>query len=311
MNTAILFLVFNRPELTRKVMAAIREAQPPKLYVAADGPRACKNEEELCSQARLIATEVDWPCEVKTLFRAQNLGCRRAVSEAVDWFFRHEESGIILEDDCCPHPTFFPYCEEMLDRYATDERIMSIDGSSFHEQSHRLRESYCFSQYPIVWGWATWRRAWSFYDGEMSQWPKFRDTHCLRAWSEGDGAFENYWIDIFDRVSQGDIDTWDYQWLFSCWLHHGLSCHPTRNLVSNIGFGADGTHTFDSNNTLANRPAVEMEFPLIHPEHCARDVLADARTRACLCPPGTKTSYRSWTVSKAKRVLHLTSAKLR
>jgi hypothetical protein len=305
----VLFIVFNRPQTTTLVMEAIRRARPSRLYVAADGPREGRGEEERCEEVRRIATSIDWPCAIDTLFRDRNLGCGLGPRTAKDWFFKHEEGGIILEDDCVPSGSFFRYCAELLDRYATDERIMGIDGSSFHEQSHRLRESYCFSQYPNVWGWATWRRAWALYDWEMSQWPKFRDTQCLRAWSEGDSGFERYWIDIFDQVSQGTIDCWDYQWVFSCWLHHGLTCHPTRNLVSNIGFGADATHTLNPIDIMANWPAGEIEFPLIHPEHCARDVLADARTRMYANPETfAHRSLVGLAVSKTKRILR--SAKL-
>jgi GT2 family glycosyltransferase len=158
MNTAILFLIFNRPDTTRRVMEAIRKARPTRLYVAADGPRPHRVEEVAhCEETKRIATAIDWPCDVKTLFRGNNLGCRRAVSEAIDWFFEHEEQGIILEDDCLPDQSFFPFVEEMLERYRWEESIFTIAGVHFHRQAHQPEHSYFFSRYNRTGG-ASWRR---------------------------------------------------------------------------------------------------------------------------------------------------------
>jgi hypothetical protein len=175
-KSAVLFLVFSRPHLTAQVMATIRAAQPKRLYVAADGPRKRPGEDELCNEARRIATEVDWPCEVRTLFRDTNLGCRVGVSTAMDWFFEHEKEGIILEDDCVPSQSFFPYCAELLDRYRDDARIMCISGDNPRARPVQRRESYVFSRYPLIWGWATWQRAWRLYDATRSSWPEYRSS---------------------------------------------------------------------------------------------------------------------------------------
>lgn len=272
----VLFLVFNRPGTTAQVFEAIREARPARLYVAADGPRADRpGEAERCEEARRIATQVDWPCEVKTLFRDHNLGCRVGVSMALDWFFEQEEEGIVLEDDCVPSQSFFPYCAELLERYRHDERVMCVSGDNFQLGREVTQFSYYFSRYMHCWGWATWRRAWKLYDREMALWRAFRDGEGLKAWSAGDERFEKYWLAIFDSTSKGAFDSWAYRFLFTCWAHHGLTCLPQKNLVSNIGFSADATHTSNPAGREANLPKQEISFPLRHPPYITRSVEAD------------------------------------
>jgi hypothetical protein len=177
----VLFLIFNRPEMTTRVMDAIRGARPQRLYVAADGPRGRPDEVEQCDKARQIATAADWPCQVYTLFRNENLGCRRAVSSGIDWFFEHEEEGIILEDDCVPSADFFRFCSELLARFKSEKRVMAICGSCYTKSTFDMPESYYFSYYPDMWGWATWRRAWRLYDRDLSRWPEFKQAGRLRA----------------------------------------------------------------------------------------------------------------------------------
>ena len=261
------------------VMEAIRRARPPRLYVAADGPRELSGEKERCDQARRIANAVDWPCEVQTLFRVRNLGCRIAVSSALDWFFEQEEEGIILEDDCVPSRSFFPYCDRLLERFRYDERVMCISGNNFQQGRSVTRYSYYFSRYPHCWGWASWRRAWRLYDSSMNLWVHYRQSRALDLLSDGDPTFAGYWTEIFDRVERGEIDTWDYQWMFSCWAQDGLTCLPVRNLVTNVGLGhPDATHTKNANGSGSNPPQEELEFPLLHPPLITRDVEADRFT---------------------------------
>jgi hypothetical protein len=272
-DTAVLLLIWNRPALCRRVMDTIRTARPRRLYVAADGPRNEESDRTLCKEARQIATSVDWECGVRTLFRDKNLGCGLAVSSGIDWFFEHEEEGIILEDDCVPTPTFFSYCTELLDHFRNDKRIMCISGNNFQNGNKVITNSYYFSRYTHIWGWATWRRAWKLYDFNIRAWPECRNL--LAAWGGGDEGFVEHWQEIFDRVALGEIDTWDYQWALACWMNHGLTCLPAVNLVSNMGFGPTATHTRDVKSCLANIPAQEMTFPLIHPKVIIRDVDAD------------------------------------
>jgi len=273
----VLFVIFNRPDTTALVMEAIRAVRPERLYVAADGPRERNGDAARCEEARRIATEVDWPCELNTLFRNRNLGCGRAVSGALDWFFEHEEEGIILEDDCLPSHSFFRYCAELLERYRHDKRIMCISGNNF-QTKNVTPYSYYFSRYSHCWGWATWRRAWALYDFDIARRIDFRQLGHLEAWSDGDPSFGRYWVDISEQMVRGEIDTWDYQWLFSCWTQHGLTCLPVRNLVTNIGVGPDATHTTDVNGRAACLPLKELDFPLGHPPLVVRHVEADRFT---------------------------------
>lgn len=280
MDTAVLFLVFNRPDTTRRVLTAIKAAAPNKLYVAADGPRAGHPEDApRCHAVREIATAVDWPCTVSTLFREENLGCRVAVSTALDWFFAHEPQGIILEDDCLPSATWFRFADEMLARYRDDERIMCISANHFHGDAHRLEASYFFSRYNHCTGWASWQRAWRHYDCDMSGWPNLRGTDWLSSIGMGSQLFCHYWSDIFDMAYEGKrVDSWAYRWTFSCWVRRGLTVLPARNLVTNIGFGVDSTHASDPNSWLSNLPLENLDFPLRHPHIVRRDAAADQWT---------------------------------
>jgi hypothetical protein len=245
LEEAILFLVFNRPETTARVFEAIREAKPPRLYVAADGPRPERpGEAERCAEVRAIASRVDWPCEVKTLFREGNLGCRAAVSSAITWFFQNEPEGIVLEDDCLPCLEFFRFCQELLERYRDDERVMHISGANFQGGLRRGDGSYYFSRIAHVWGWASWRRAWSHYDADMKSFPAFKASGAIS------GAFGSReqaatFLKIFDGVYSRKpwFDTWDHQWTYALLTEGGLSAIPNANLVSNIGFESGGAHT--------------------------------------------------------------------
>ena len=274
-RSPVLLLLFNRPHQTAQVFAAIRAARPARLYVAADGPRPDHPDEaERCAQARKIATAVDWPCEVHTLFRDDNLGCKRAVSGALDWFFGKEEAGMVLEDDCLPHPDFFRFCDMLLVRYAEDERVSVITGDNFQRGRRRGDASYYFSRYNHVWGWASWRRAWRLYDGELSFWPDWKDS---AAWRERtpDAVERRYWEGIFDRVARGEIETaWDYPWTASLWYRGGLTATPNVNLVTNIGFGEDATHTRGA--ARGHVVPCGTFGPLTHPSVIEQHIEADA-----------------------------------
>ncbi|MBT9168466.1 MAG: hypothetical protein DDT22_00506 [candidate division WS2 bacterium] len=281
LKTPVVFLIFNRPDTTEKVFEEIRRARPPKLLVVADGPRSDKlGEAEKCKAARAIVERVDWSCDVLTNYSDTNLGCKRRVSSGLDWVFDNVEEAIILEDDCLPHPTFFHFCEELLERYSDDERIMMISGDNFQFGRKRTQCSYYFSRYNHIWGWASWRRAWKHYDVNMKLWPEIRDGKWL------DDIFCNkntvrYWRKIFENVYQGKIDTWDYQWTFACWVQGGLSILPNSNLISNIGFGPNSTHTTEESefsNMQIEPVNFPVNFPLVHPSFILRDGLADIFT---------------------------------
>jgi hypothetical protein len=278
MRSAVLFLVFNRPDTTREVFDAIRAARPPRLYVAADGPRADRpGEAQRCAEVRRIATNVDWPCEVKTLFRDRNLGCNRGCAGGISWFFENEEEGIILEDDVLPLPSFFPYCDELLERYRDDERVAMVSGCNTISRRFASKESYFFSRYSLFWGWASWRRAWGRHDVAMKDWPAWRDRGGLAKFPGGNRLFEAYWRHNFDTAHSGKIDTWDHQWTFSCWKRGWLSIIPARNQTLNLGFRSDATHTTTWTPSYVSESAPEpLDFPLVHPELVSRNSEADA-----------------------------------
>lgn len=274
LKTPVLFLVFNRPDTTEQVFEAIRKAKPARLYVAADGPRpGRKGEIEKVAKARQIATAVDWSCKVKTLFRDRNLGCKYAVSGAITWFFENEEQGIILEDDCLPHPDFFTFCESLLDLYAEDERVAVITGNNFQNGHKRGNASYYFSKYNHCWGWATWRRAWQNYQGDLPFWPEWKHSNDWMK-KTPDPVERHYWKNIFEMVRDNKIDSWAYPWTASVWYQGGLSATPCVNLVSNIGFSVDSTHTKSKDSPLAamtTRPLGD----LTHPATIEQNVTAD------------------------------------
>lgn len=274
LRSPVLMIIFNRPDTTIKVFETIRKAQPSRLYISADGPRVNRSDDtEKCMKVRDIVNKVDWDCQVYTLFRDENLGCKKAVSSGISWFFEHEEEGIVLEDDCLPDSSFFSYCDVLLEKYRYDNRIMIISGDNFQFGHRRTDYSYYFSKYAHIWGWASWRRAWNFYDLEMKLWPEIKENGWLFDILE-DKRSVNYWTEIFDTVYNNKLDTWDYQWLFTLWIHNGLCILPNVNLISNIGFGIQATHT-KMENILSKIQSFSMDKPIIHPEFMIWDRVSD------------------------------------
>lgn len=277
MNTPVAFLIFNRPDVTARVFEAIRRARPPQLLVVADGPRADRpGEAEKCAATRAVVDGVDWECDVRRCFATENLGCGPRVATGLDWVFAQTERAIILEDDCLPDPTFFPFCEELLERYADDERVMNILGSNFRaiNASEGARDGYRFSQFHVPWGWATWRRAWRHYDLRVAQWPQAESEGWLGGLFR-DRRDARFWARTFASVHGKDQPyTWDYQWTFACWRQSGLSIVPDAHLVSNIGFGPGATHT-TGYTVGADAPTGPMAFPLRHPSAVVRDAALD------------------------------------
>lgn len=274
LNKPVAFIVFNRPDTTRRVFEHIRAARPPRLLIIADGPRASRpGEAQRCADTRAVAQQVDWPCEVETDFSEANLGCRRRVASGIDWVFSRVTEAIILEDDCLPHPSFFRYCAELLDRYRDDPRVGMIAGTRLHAAGATGEASYFFSKYASIWGWATWRRAWARYDHSAANWPELRRSGAFEALTST--RERRYWEQAFEGVHRRAIDTWDYQWTLTCWCESMLSVVPRDNLISNIGFGPDATHT-TSVGRYANLPTTAMAFPIVHPPLILASRAADA-----------------------------------
>ena len=274
MDTPVVFIVFNRPDTTARVFEEIRRARPERLLVVADGPRADRaGEAEKCAVARAVVERVDWPCAVERNYSETNLGCKRRVISGLNWVFERCDEAIILEDDCVPHPSFFRYCAELLERYRDDDRIMLISGCNFVSDRFPVCDGYYFSYYPCVWGWACWRRAWTQYEGELQQWDGVRDVQWLKDHLR-DGS-QDYWLDLLNRTKAGQIDTWDLQWFHTVWRHGGYAVIPNRNLVQNIGWGPGATHTGAEGCFLGRMPVSEMIFPLKHAQTICRDSKKD------------------------------------
>lgn len=275
MRTPVALFVFNRPDVTARVFARLAELRPSRLFLIADGPRPDRPDDiGLCAATRRIVAGVDWPCDLRTDFSAVNLGCGRRMASGLDWVFDSVDDAIILEDDCLPSLSFFQFCSEMLERYRLDERIGIINGSNLGWPPPPAEESYFFSQYPVVWGWATWRRVWKKYDFTLASLDAARDQGIF-AQLFPDEAVRRYWCGKFDLVRRGGLDTWDYQLGYSLLVASRLNIFPAVNLVSNLGFGrADATHTL-ADHPVGNLPLAEMAFPLRHPRFVVRCRSAD------------------------------------
>lgn len=271
-DVTIAFFFFNRPEPTRRVFEAIRAQQPNRLLLIGDGPRPdIEGEAELVDAVREIVSCVDWDCDVESHLSSSNLGCRRRMATGLDWAFDRSEQLIILEDDCLPEPSFFGYCRELLQRYQDNPEVMMVSGDNF-QPAPRSPNSYYFSRWAHIWGWASWRRAWEHYDLTLSRWPERKQ--CKKAWQFDHPDYESHWSAVFDQVHAGKIDTWDFSWQYSIFQQQGLVILPEVNLVSNLGFGVDATHTTQSNSKLANLPTSKMGN-LQHPPRIERNVVAD------------------------------------
>lgn len=296
-DTPILFIIFNRPDTTQEVFNAIRAIKPKKLYVTADGART-GNQNDLmnCPKTREII-KIDWDCEVKTLYRDENLGCRNAVSDAITWFFNQEEKGIILEDDCLPDLSFFPFCEELLEKYKNNEEIMLISGDNFQNGKKQGDASYYFSRYNHIWGWASWRRVWKHYDVDMKTFPENKEKGFLNEIFLSKKA-RNYWLKRFEKAYNGEINTWDYQWTYSIFSRYGISILPNENLISNIGFGNQSTHTAKMNNKMANLPISSITFPLTHPSKIKINTQADDYTFKTIFSPSLYKKALTYLASK-------------
>ena len=275
-SSPVVLIFFNRPELTAQVFAKIKEARPPKLFLISDGPRSgTPVEVEKVAASRMVVAEIDWPCEVFRNYSDVNLGCRQRVISGLDWVFSQVDRAIILEDDCLPNSDFFRFTDELLERYAQDERVGSIAGTNPLEHfSNHAGESYSFSRRPDIWGWATWARVWKKYDGDIGDWPAQQKTNLLVENFHNRRAIR-YWRLALSGVYKKILDTWDIQLTYHLLKTGQVSVFPVKNLVANIGFGPDATHTLDAKNELANLTTFRMDSPLIHPNSIEVNVKYD------------------------------------
>jgi hypothetical protein len=288
-RTPVVFVIFKRPDTTQRVFEAIRQAKPRTLFVIADAPRPQRlGEAEKCAATKAVLDGVDWDCQVIKRYAETNLGCAQSVAGGLDWVFSQVEEAIILEDDCLPHPSFFRFCDELLERYRHDDRIASISGQNVQFGQKRGSYSYYFSHYNHIWGWATWRRAWRHFDAEMALWPEVKAEGLLRD-ILNDPEAVRYWMRELDTIYT-DLDlrhrNWSFKWTLSCWCQNGLGIIPNVNLISNIGFDAEGTTIQSARGKFAeqysNAPTAAVDFPLRHPAFVVRDLKADDFTQRTL-----------------------------
>lgn len=284
MKLPVLLITFVKLDTTLQVLEAIREYQPKKLYISSDYGREGKiiqekqiSEKEWIDQIRAtILGQIDWECEVETLFFLENQGCKNGVSSAISWFFDHEEMGIILEDDTLPNQSFFLFCEEMLERYKNNQEILMVSGWSALdfdiEAKNSLKEDYYFSKYNHIWGWASWRRAWNLYQKEFIDFEKEFNQLEFDTVEE-----KKTWYKIFKAYNQGKIDTWDYPWTYTIWKHRGFSIYPKNNMIKNIGFNRDdATHT-TGESKFDNMKIYEIKIPLVHQKNIVRNQYLDLK----------------------------------
>lgn len=290
-RNAVLFIIFNRPDVTATVFEAIRKARPPRLYIAADGPRPQRpGEAEKCAQTRAVVEKIDWDCECHTLFQSENLGCRRGVTTALDWFFTAEPQGIILEDDCLPGPSFFRYCDDLLDAYRDDDRVGHIAGTNYAPTAVRgdVDASYLFSRHISVWGWATWRNRWFGSRGALNHWPEFPAARLMPTLYP-DRNERRARLNANLKASKQQIDAWSYEWVFANASQSRLAIVPRVNQIINIGFGAEATHT-TYRHPLAQDSADPLDFPLAAPRFVCADHVYDQHL--------TRKLYPGWLWSK-------------
>lgn len=264
-HSPVALFLFNRPGTTARVFDAIARARPAHLLLVADGPRADRpGEAERCRAARAVVEQVNWDCRVETYFSETNLGCKQRIASGLDWVFSQVDRAIILEDDCLPAPDFFRFCDEVLARHHADPRVHMIRGSNFLGGRQVSADSYYFSRFFNIWGWATWARAWQHYDVTMRRWPELRETRWLEGRLPHPGMADLV-RHFFDETHAGRVDTWDYQWMLCGWLQDALAAVPAANLISNIGHGQDATHTGNPGSHLAELSHQSLVSPLRHP----------------------------------------------
>lgn len=283
-QTPVALIIFNRPEPTAAVFAEIAKARPSKLFVIADGPRPDRpGEAQSCADARAVTEQVDWPCHVQRNYSQVNLGCQARVVSGINWLFEQVEEAIIIEDDCVPRQSFFRFCDEMLSRYRNDERVMMVSGRYSQYLGEQLpkkfQSSYDFVCFGNCWGWATWRRAWQYFDLDMMHWPVLRESSRLDELFQENNEAKDRRKKLLDEIyaGRGGVNAWDYQWQVSIWARGGLSIVPRLHLVSNVGFGEDATHTRSNSNNRGELLDEDLAFPLSHPARVQRNFELDQR----------------------------------
>lgn len=292
-DIAVAFIAFNRPALTLASFDAVRQSKPSRLYVITDGPRTNHATDiGKCAQVKSILSKVDWDCSVKTNFSETNLGCKNRVISGLNWVFEHETEAIIIEDDCVPRKSFFDFSSSLLRKYVNDDRVYVVTGNNFQQGTTRGDASYYFSKYNHCWGWATWRRAWSKNSPSLTFWPAWKQSSQWMSFHQSD-LERLFWERMFDKAFNSEIDTWDFGWTASVWHQGGLTATPNSNLVSNIGFNKEATHTRRKNLLLSNLSTEDLGS-IIHPNAMHADADADGFVFRSVISPKKRSSIFSF-----------------
>ncbi len=273
LDTTVALFIFNRPKETSTVFECIRKVKPKSLFIIADGPRD-KSESQLCDETREILKNIDWPCIVRKNYSDVNLGCKNRLSSGIDWVFANNEKAIILEDDCVPSNSFFYFCEELLIKYKDSTEIMHIGGLNMQDEKNKVDNSYYFSRIAQIWGWATWKRAWKKYDVKMSDWPLIKNEGIINKVLK-DKYNIDYFNYLFERMYRGELSTWDVAWTYTCMKEGAYAIVPNRNMIKNIGFGVNSTHSNGIKGNFGNFKLEEIDFPLVHPQSIFQNEIAD------------------------------------
>lgn len=306
----VIFIAFNRPDKTRLVFDEIRRAKPQQMQVVVDGPRnAHETDRDKRAEVLSIVHEIDWDCEVEYDVSDVNLGCKERVASGISNAFNRFDQAVILEDDCLPSQDFFRFTRAALDRYACDTRVMHVSGTCFPKPPtvYNNQASTCYlSKYPFSWGWGTWKRAWKFYDGEMRAWTNEESRRAITKMMDSDLELEK-WSLRFQKALSGQVSAWDWPWQLSLWSQSGLTIVPKSNLVKNIGFDVDSTHTAgdESWQSIDTEPMGEIVFP----NELLRDVFADMHQfKNFMCarvsPPDSPDTY-SVGLRKMRRLFNM------
>ncbi len=282
-KSAVAMLIFNRPEDTKRVFEQVRKVKPSKLFVIADGPRANREDDKIkCKKTREIFDNIDWKCEVYKNFSENNLGCAKRGATGFSWVFDNVDECIFLEDDCLPNISFFKFCDELLQKYKHDTRIMLISGTNQLEKWEKSKYSYHFSKFGGIWGWASWKRAWKYYDFDIKLWNEENVKNVLK-----------HRLNFFQYISRKSIyddiynkkakfSSWAYQWGFARIIQSGLAISPSVNLITNIGAGIEATNTKKAS-PVSNLKNHEMKFPLLHPPYVIVDDEYDKKMYNKIC----------------------------
>lgn len=269
LETPVVFFVFNRLDYTKKVFEKIRQVTPKKLFVIADGARNYEESDKCEAVRNFVLNKVDWDCQVFTNFSDNNLGCKERFFSGLDWVFSQCETAIILEDDCVPEISFFSFCEQLLNKYKNDERIMMISGHNYLVDKPNIKESYFFSRFFAIWGWATWKRAWQKVDKSMESWEKLKAENQLQSFYHQE-YFIAYLNTMFDKTVSNEINNWGLRWYYSCLFNHGLAIVPKVNLITNIGVEGTHSNSVSTNNFRSTLPldTDNIQHPkLIYPNY--------------------------------------------